>query len=89
MITTTGDARGLIIGAVLIAGTLTTVNDVSHGRSPQLRTAVGCVVAGTLLAALAGPAPGVAGGLAALLAVAAVLTTGAPALGAITKGLQK
>lgn len=81
-------ARRMIVGGLLIAGSLSVVEDVSRGQRPQLRTGVGIVVAGVLLAAVAGPLPDLAGALGALIGVAAVLSTGAEAFGSLSKGLS-
>lgn len=81
-------ARRVAVGGVLCAGVLAATNDIAAGRAPQVRIALGVVVAGVLLTSLAGPAPDLAGGLGALIAVAAVLSTGAAAFTTIKKGLS-
>lgn len=74
--------------AVIVSGVLAAVDDVSHGRRPNVRIALGAFVAGALLLLLAEVAPQLAGGLAALLLVSAILNTGGKAFPALTKGLS-
>lgn len=78
-------AKGLVIGSTATAGMLASASDLVNGRPPQVRTAVGAVIAAALLYALADVAPPLAGGLALVLLLGAVLTNGAEVAEIITK----
>lgn len=86
--TTPDQARRLVIGGVAVTGVLACVREVQQGHAPQLRTLLGVFVGGVMLAALSGPLPALAGGLAALVALSALLTLGPGVFGALTKGLS-
>lgn len=88
MTTTPQQAHNLVLGAVVTTGVLGVVRDVSHGQAPTIREGLGLTVAGVMLALLIGPSPALAGGLAALMTVTALLTIGADAFGALNKGLS-
>ena len=63
---------------LLVAGAtiLTAGAELAAGRKPSARVFIGGTVAAFVLSALAGPAPGIARGLATLAILAAVLTSG-------------
>lgn len=87
MATTPEQAKRLVVGAVITTGTLAAVREVQKGKAPSIRIVLGVFVSGVMLAALAGPLPALAGGLAALLGLSALLTLGPDVFGALTKGL--
>lgn len=85
---TPAGSKSSVVGAVVLTGVLVSVRDVTKGRPPELRSILGTFVAGVMLAALSGPMPTLAGGLAVLMALSALLTIGPEAFGALTKGLS-
>lgn len=80
-------AKSAVVGATVLTGVLASIRSLSQGHAPPLRTVLGTFVAGVMLAALSGPLPALAGGLAVLMGLTALLTIGADAFGALTKGL--
>lgn len=86
--TTPVQAKRLVVGAVLTTGVLAAAREVQKGKAPNIRIVLGVFVAGLMLSALAGPLPAIAGGLAALMGLSALLTIGPEVFGALTKGLS-
>lgn len=69
-------AKSLVVGAVAGAGLLASAESLASGNLPSVRVAVGGVIAGAVLYALADVAPPLAGGLALILITGAALTNG-------------
>lgn len=84
---TTAQAKGLVIGATAGAGILASAAQLAEGSPPDVRVAVGATIAAALMYALADYAPELAGGLALLMLVGAVLSNGATVAGIITKAV--
>jgi cysteine synthase len=81
-------AKRVVVLSVATAGTMTTVRDLAKGDAPSIRTIVGVVVAGVLLAGMAEVAPSVAGGLALLLLTAATFVVGGEAWTALSRAVN-
>lgn len=81
-------AKRYVVGALLVAGTLTATRDIARGGAPQLRTAVGLAAAGVILGLAADIQPDIAGSFALLLIVGSIFVTGADALGALRKATE-
>ena len=88
MSTTPEQAKRLVVGSILTTGVLASAREVQRGKAPDIRIVLGVFVSGLMLAALSGPLPAIAGGLAALLGLSALLTIGPEVFGALTKGLN-
>lgn len=73
---TEGKAKTLTVAAVGAAAVLSSLEHVADGERPPLSTFVGATVAGVVLLATAEVAPDLAGGLALLLLLGAVLRNG-------------
>ena len=71
-----GSAKGLVIGAAAGAGILASAADLATGNPPDVRVAVGVVLAAAVLYAAADWAPDLAAAFAVLLLTGAVLTNG-------------
>lgn len=84
---TEAQAKGLVIGAVAGAGILASAAQLVEGKPPSIRTALGGAIAAAMLYALADWAPNVAGGLALVLLVGAVLTNGMDVASIINKSV--
>lgn len=82
------DSKRMVVASLVVVAALTVVRDVAEGRAPTVKEGLGIFVAGLLLTALAEPLPTLAGGIAGLVGVSAVLHTGAEAFGAINKGVR-
>jgi hypothetical protein len=70
-------AKTLVIVGTSGAAMLASAEAIATGRPPSVRIGVGAVVAGSVLYALAGFIPPVAGGLALVMLTGSVLTNGA------------
>jgi hypothetical protein len=81
-------AKHLVIASVVVTGVLASVKDVSRGQMPRAKVALGLVVAGVMLGALADVQPQLAGSFAALLLVSSLVNTGGAAFAAISKGVS-
>jgi hypothetical protein len=81
-------AKRVVILSVATAGAMTTVRDLANGDPPHIRTILGVVVGGVLLAGLAEVQPSIAGGLALLLLTSAVFVVGGDAWAAISKAVK-
>lgn len=79
--------KSAVLGSVLAAGALASVDSISHGKIPPLRIGVGVFVAGAMLLALAEVNPGLAAGFGGLVLVGAVLRDGIPAARRLDKAL--
>jgi hypothetical protein len=86
-VTTTSSARKTVVASVLVTGALVGIRDVSRGHSPSLKTGVGLAFSSVLLGLMADGAPALASGFALLLAVGAVVSTGAEVFDSIKKGV--
>lgn len=81
-------AKTLTIAAVGAAGLLASLEYVAKGERPPLRTFVGVAVSGVVLLTLAEVAPGLAGSLALLLLVGALLRNGVGAARTLADSLD-
>jgi hypothetical protein len=78
-------AKGFVIGATAGAAILASLDDLAAARPPDIKIAIGGVIAAAFLYALADAAPELAIGFAAILLVGAILTNGAQVAAIISK----
>lgn len=78
-------AKSLVIGGITGASLVVSAGKLATGQAPDMTTIVGGLISGAALYALAGAAPSLAGGIAAIVLVAAVIAHGAT-LAAIING---
>lgn len=71
-----GQAKRLILLAVVISATVATVRQIRAGQTPEPAIYVGAFIAAVTLTLLAEASPQVAGGLAAVLVVSTILVDG-------------
>lgn len=69
-------AQGMVITAFAVSSALVLIRDVAEQQLPPARFVIGTAVAATMLAALAQILPDLAGGLALLILVSAVVVYG-------------
>lgn len=85
MSTTTAGADQVVVGSLLVTGSLAVVKKVTEGQPPDVvRVLVGVFIAGTMLTLLAEPAPQLASSLAVLVLVASLIYAGPNVWTAIT-----
>lgn len=84
----TTEARGVVVGGLLVTATLVGVTDLAHGKLPASRQLVGWVGAGFVLSLTADVAPALAAGLTGLLVVSTILTVGSNAFDVIARATQ-
>ena len=77
-------AKSLTVVSLIVSGSLASVESIRDGHLPPVRLAFGGLIAGVVLFTLADAAPDVAGGLAGLLLVGSLLTTGSKVLPLLT-----
>ena len=85
---TSESAEGLVVGALVVAGLVTTVADLADGHRPSLGLPIALTVAGMMLAAATDFAPDLAGGFAVLLMLGALLRVGTKSLPAIGRATR-
>lgn len=76
---TSAQAKGWVVTAIGVAAATTVVSDLSHGRfieGTRLRIGIGALFAAIVLTLVAEGAPEVATGLAATIALGAILANG-------------
>lgn len=86
---TGGKAKSLVIASVGAAGVLSSLEYLADGKRPPLTVFVGMTVTGVVLLAAADLSPDVAGGLALLLLVGAVLRNGTAAAKTLSTTLDR
>lgn len=86
---TTDQAQGLVLGACAGTFVLAVADDIAHGDPPSIRAAVGSFLVAAALYALADWVPALAGSLALLLLVGAILTNGVSVANVITGATAK
>lgn len=74
--TTTGEAKRLVIGAMGVAGVVAAAGDLAGGHAPQLRIFIGAVVAAAVLSMIAEFSPEGAQMFAVLILVSALIAGG-------------
>lgn len=82
-------AKSIVVGAVAGAAILASAEQLATGVMPDVRVAVGGVIAGAVLYAVADVAPAVAGTLALVLVTGAALTNGAAVARVVTQATTK
>lgn len=82
-------AKSLVVGSIAGAAILASAQQLATGSMPDVRVAVGGVIAGAVLYALADVAPPLAGSLALLVLTGALLTNGADVARVITTATTK
>lgn len=86
---TSQSASRIAVTSVIVTGLLASIDDVSKGKRPDVRIAIGVFLAGGVLLALAGPAPTLSAAFSAALLVSGLLTVGGKAIpilqGSVTK----
>lgn len=83
MSVTSAGAQKLVIGSMLVAGTMSTIRDISRGHGPSIRMGIGLTFAGVTLSLIADSQPQLAASFAVLIIAASVFVTGSDALTAI------
>lgn len=74
---------------VLVAGAVTAAGQLATGTTPRPRILIGAGVAGLVIAAIDGPQPRVAQGLAGLILLTSILTSGAAVAQGVAKALTE
>lgn len=82
---TPADAKRLVLVGTIGAGSLAAVASFRRGDTPSPRLAIGVFAAGTLLAASAEFAPGLAGGFSVLMLTSSALVLGGDAWAGIAQ----
>lgn len=78
-------AQRVVIASAVVTGLVTSITSIAHGKRPAARPIVALVCGTVVLSMLAEPLPGVAAGLAGLMAVSAVVSNGQAAFDTIGK----
>ena len=86
---TTGQAKGLVVGATCAAAILSSADNLANGKVPTVRNAVGAVVVASVLYAAADWQPELAGSLALVLLLGAILTNGVRVANIVTTATAK
>lgn len=76
-------AKSTALGCVIGAGAIASVSSITKSEVPPMSIAVGVIVAGAMLLALADVAPDLAAGFGALVLVGSIFKSGIPAARAI------
>lgn len=82
----TSEADQLIVTSLAVTGTLAVLKKVTNGQPPDVvRVLIGVFVAGTMLTLAAQGAPQLAGSIAVLVLIAALIYAGSDVFGALAK----
>lgn len=81
-------SQQLVIGCLAASAAIAAGNAVAEGQAPEARQIVGFAFAGIGLATLSMFAPGLAGGMAALVLTTSVFVYGAPLYDAVTDATE-
>jgi hypothetical protein len=87
--TTTGQAKRLVLGGLGVAGIMAAAGDLTSGEAPKLRIFIGACLVAAVLAMVAEVQPELAAGLALLILLSATIAAGPSTfakVGELTKG---
>lgn len=82
-------AKGLVITGTAGAGIFASLADIAQGNPPDIRVALGGILAASVLYALTDSAPSLAGMLAMLILVSAIILNGQAVFQIINKATGK
>lgn len=81
-------AQRIVVAAMVVIALVTVIGEAAKGHAPAPRLLIAGALIFVVLALLADFAPQVAGPLAAMVAIAVVLTRGEPAFAAISRRVR-